>query len=70
MWLVYQGSGVPSWYGIDAADPRGVPPERVRGLLVVSNSWLAKAEGPLRALIDDSQPIDTVGHSITIFRRR
>jgi Dolichyl-phosphate-mannose-protein mannosyltransferase len=70
VWLVYQGSGVPSWYGIDASDPRGVPPERVRGLLVVSDSWLAKAEGPLRALIDGSEPIDTVGHSITIFRRR
>ncbi|MEU9733072.1 phospholipid carrier-dependent glycosyltransferase [Streptomyces sp. NPDC048002] len=69
VWLVYKGSGVPSFYGIDAADPRTVPARRVRGLLVVSDTSVAKATGPLAELIDTSRPIDTVGHSITIFRR-
>jgi hypothetical protein len=68
-WLVYKGSGVPSYYGIDAADPLRVPPDQVRGLLVVSDSSIAKADEHLRALIDSSTPIDEVGHSITIFRR-
>ena len=26
VWLVYKGAGVPSYYGIDAADPRKEPP--------------------------------------------
>ncbi|WP_425584832.1 phospholipid carrier-dependent glycosyltransferase [Streptomyces vastus] len=71
VWLGYKGSGVPSYYGIDARDPFKVKPEEVRGLLVVSNSAVAKAEpgGPLEALIESSRPIDEVGHSITIFRR-
>jgi hypothetical protein len=69
IWLVYKGSGVPSFYGIDASDPRGVPVGEVRGLLVVSDSSVAKATGRLAALIDSSRPIDTVGHSITIYRR-
>ncbi|NKE59340.1 phospholipid carrier-dependent glycosyltransferase [Lentzea sp. PSKA42] len=68
-WLVYKGSGVPEHYGIDAADPRTVPPDQVRGLLVVSDSAIAKADERLRALIRTSTPIDEVGHSITIFRR-
>lgn len=69
IWLVYKGSGVPSHYGIRAADPRKVPVDEVRGLLVVSDSSVAKATGRLAELIDSSRPIDTVGHSITIFRR-
>jgi hypothetical protein len=69
VWLVYKGSGVPSAYGIDAADPLGVPPDRVHGLLVVSDSAAAKADGPLAGLIASSTPIDDVGHSITIYRR-
>lgn len=69
IWLVYKGSGVPSWYGIDAADPLAVPPDQVRGLLVVSDTSIDKAGEPLAALIRDSTPIDEVGHSITIFRR-
>ncbi|MGW0598756.1 phospholipid carrier-dependent glycosyltransferase [Streptomyces sp. NPDC002776] len=69
IWLVYKGSGVPSYYGIDAADPRTVPPREVRGLLVVSDSSVAKATGRLAELIDSSRPIDTVGHSIIIYRR-
>ncbi|WP_254389188.1 phospholipid carrier-dependent glycosyltransferase [Streptomyces sp. AC550_RSS872] len=69
IWLVYKGSGVPSFYGIRAADPRRVPAREVRGLLVVSDSSAAKATGPLAGLIDSSRPIDTVGHSITIYRR-
>ncbi|MFF8942031.1 phospholipid carrier-dependent glycosyltransferase [Streptomyces sp. NPDC014864] len=69
IWLVYKGSGVPAYYGIHAADPRKVPPRRVRGLLVVSDSAAAKATGRLAALIDSSRPVDEVGHSITLYRR-
>ncbi|MHC3467119.1 ArnT family glycosyltransferase [Streptomyces sp. 7R007] len=69
VWLVYKGSGVPSYYGIHAADPREVAPRQVRGLLVVSDSSVAKARGRLAALIRGSRPIDEVGHSITIYRR-
>lgn len=69
IWLVYKGSGVPSWYGIEASDPLAVPAGEVRGLLVVSDSSVAKATGPLAALIRTSEPIDSVGHSITIYRR-
>jgi len=69
VWLVYKGSGLPSYYGIHAADPLTVPPDQVRGLLVVSDSAIAKADARLTALIDSSTPIDEVGHSITIYRR-
>ncbi|ALV31618.1 phospholipid carrier-dependent glycosyltransferase [Streptomyces sp. CdTB01] len=69
VWLVYKGSGVPSYYGIDAADPREVAPRQVHGLLVVSDSAVDKARGRLRTLIDSSRPVDEVGHSITIYRR-
>ncbi|MBI0383926.1 phospholipid carrier-dependent glycosyltransferase, partial [Streptomyces albiflaviniger] len=69
IWLVYKGSGVPSAYGIHASDPRRAAPDEVRGLLVVSDSSIAQATGRLAALIDGSEPIDEVGHSITIFRR-
>nr|WP_246101814.1 phospholipid carrier-dependent glycosyltransferase [Streptomyces cyaneus] len=69
IWLVYKGSGVPSFYGIRADDPRKVPVGEVRGLLIVSDSSVAKATGRMAVLIDSSRPIDTVGHSITIYRR-
>jgi hypothetical protein len=70
IWLVYKGSGVPSWYGIRASDPRTVPPGEVHGLLVVSDSSVARAEGRLAALVATSgRPIDEVGHSISIYRR-
>ncbi len=69
VWLVYKGSGVPSAYGIEAADPRKAPPGEVHGLLVVSDSSVAKADGRLAALLDGSTPVDDVGHSITIFRK-
>jgi hypothetical protein len=69
VWLAYKGAGVPEYYGITAADPREAAPEEVRGLLVVSNTWVATAGGQLRELIDSSEPIDQVGHSITIYRR-
>ncbi|MET7274948.1 glycosyltransferase family 39 protein [Streptomyces flaveolus] len=69
VWLVYKGSGVPLYYGIEAADPRSVPAREVRGLLVVSDSAAAKATGRLAALIDSSRPVDDVGHSITVYRR-
>ncbi|WP_460105242.1 ArnT family glycosyltransferase [Streptomyces sp. YKOK-J1] len=69
VWLVYKGSGVPSYYGIDAADPRGVAPERVHGLLAVSDSAAAKARGALAELIGSSRPVGEVGHSVTLYRR-
>ncbi len=69
VWLVYKGSGVPSFYGIDAADPLTVPADAVHGLLVVSDSAVAKADDRLAALIGGSTPIDEVGHSITLYRR-
>ncbi|MFJ3305407.1 ArnT family glycosyltransferase [Streptomyces sp. NPDC086549] len=69
IWLVYKGSGVPSYYGVHASDPRKVPEGDVHGLLVVSDSWVAKARGKLAELIKSSRPIDEVGHSITIYRR-
>ncbi|KDN17266.1 ArnT family glycosyltransferase [Amycolatopsis rifamycinica] len=69
VWLVYKGSGVPSAYGIEAADPLAVPPSEVHGLLVVSDSSIAKAGDRLAALLRTSVPVDDVGHSITIHRR-
>ncbi|WP_406256311.1 phospholipid carrier-dependent glycosyltransferase [Streptomyces nigra] len=69
VWLVYKGSGVPSYYGIRARDPRQVPPDEVRGLLVVSDSAAAKATGRLARLLAGSRPVDTIGHSITLYRR-
>ncbi|WP_217711467.1 glycosyltransferase family 39 protein [Actinomadura sp. NAK00032] len=69
VWLAYKGSGVPSHYGIRASDPLTAPPDRVRGLLVVSDSWIAKDDPRLVPLIASSDPVDEVGHSITIFRR-
>jgi 4-amino-4-deoxy-L-arabinose transferase-like glycosyltransferase len=69
VWLVYKGSGVPSYYGINASDPRGVPSKEIQGLLVVSDSWIDKAGDRLARLINSSRPIDEVGNSITIFRR-
>jgi 4-amino-4-deoxy-L-arabinose transferase-like glycosyltransferase len=70
VWLVYKGAGVPSAYGITAADPLKAPPAEVKGLLVVSDSSIAKATGRLAALLGSSgEPIDEVGHSISIYRR-
>jgi hypothetical protein len=69
VWLVYKGSGVPNYYGITSSDPYKVPEEQVRGLLVVSDSRVALAKGRLKRLIESSTAIDSVGHSITIYRR-
>jgi 4-amino-4-deoxy-L-arabinose transferase-like glycosyltransferase len=70
LWLVYKGAGVPAAYGITASNPLTVPPADVKGLLVVSDSSIAKATGSLAELLHDSgDPIDDVGHSITIYRR-
>ncbi|MEU0284247.1 phospholipid carrier-dependent glycosyltransferase [Streptomyces sp. NPDC006147] len=69
IWLVYKGAGVPAYYGIDADDPRRVPPHAVHGVLVVSDSAAAKATGRLAELIGGSRRIDQVGHSITLYRR-
>jgi hypothetical protein len=70
VWLVYKGSGYPASYGIKSADPLKVAPEKVSGLLVVSDSRIDRPSKALRKLLAGSEPIDTVGHSITIFRRR
>jgi hypothetical protein len=70
VWLVYRGSGSPAAYGITATSPYHVPADEVHGLLVVSDSSAAKAGSVLKALIASSgEPIDEVGHSITIYRR-
>ncbi|MFI7601679.1 glycosyltransferase family 39 protein [Actinoplanes sp. NPDC049681] len=70
VWLVYKGAGVPRAYGIQARDPLRVPAGDVHGLLVVSDSSIAKATGRLATLLGASgEPIDEVGHSISIFRR-
>ncbi len=69
VWLVYKGSGVPGFYGIEGADPLRVPVARVRGLVAVSDSAAAKATGRLAELIGASRPVDRVGYSITIYRR-
>ena len=69
VWLSYKGSGLPAAYGITARDPRKAPPAEVCGLLVVSDSRLAQPGAALRRVLRTSTPIDTVGHSITIFRR-
>jgi hypothetical protein len=69
VWLVYKGSGAPAYYGIVSRNPLAVPADQVHGLLVVSDSRVALATGPLEQLIDTSTPIDDVGHSITIYRR-
>ena len=69
VWLVYKGAGVPGYYGIDGRNPLAVPADQVHGLLVVSDSSVALAKGPLKALIDTSTEIDSVGYSITIYRR-
>jgi 4-amino-4-deoxy-L-arabinose transferase-like glycosyltransferase len=69
VWLVYKGSGVPGYYGIQGQDPLAVPNDQVHGLLVVSDSRVALAKGRLRQLLDSSTEIDNVGYSITIYRR-
>jgi hypothetical protein len=69
VWLVYKGSGIPEEYGIRASNPRTVPPAEVRGLLVVSDTSIDKADRRLKALIAGSRRVEHVGYSITIFRR-
>lgn len=70
VWLVYKGAGVPEAYGIVAENPLDEDPADVRGLLVVSDSSVAKAQGRLKVLLSDSgAPVDEVGHSISIYRR-
>ncbi|WP_207946065.1 phospholipid carrier-dependent glycosyltransferase [Actinomadura sp. 7K534] len=69
VWLAYKGQGVPSYYGIRASDPLTVPPGRVHGLLVVSNTLIAKSDPRLTPLIATAEPVGDVGHSITVFHR-
>jgi hypothetical protein len=69
IWLVYKGSGVPSYYGIQARNPLSAPITEVHGIIVVSDSRVALAKGRLKELIATSTPIDEVGYSMTIYRR-
>ncbi|MFF4655984.1 phospholipid carrier-dependent glycosyltransferase [Streptomyces sp. NPDC001381] len=69
VWLVYKGSGVPSYYGIRASDPRRAPLRKVHGVLAVSDSAAARARGRLARLIRSSRQVGEVGHSITIYQR-
>ncbi|MFF5081206.1 glycosyltransferase family 39 protein [Actinoplanes sp. NPDC000266] len=69
VWLVYKGSGVPRYYGIDAPNPLGVPLDEVHGIVVVSDSRVALARNQLKRLIDSATVIDQVGYSMTIYRR-
>jgi len=69
VWLIYQGGGRPTYYGIDARDPLAVPPDQVHGLLVVSDTRISLAGARLTTLLDGATPIGDVGHSLTIFRR-
>jgi len=69
VWLVYKGGSDPAYYGIDSSFPLDLPPDRVHGLLVVSNDAIDKADARLTALIATSTPLEQVGHSITVFRR-
>jgi hypothetical protein len=69
VWIDYMGGGDPAYYIPGSADPLGVPPDRVHGLLVVSNDKIDKADPRLTALLAGSRPLEQVGHSITIFRR-
>ncbi|MER6788808.1 phospholipid carrier-dependent glycosyltransferase [Streptomyces sp. NPDC000658] len=69
VWLVYKGSGLPDRYGIEASDPLRSPAREVHGLLVVSDSAAATAQGRLAALLRSAEAVDEVGHSITLYRR-
>jgi hypothetical protein len=69
VWITYQGGGDPKYYGLDSPDPTKVNPNRVHGILVVSNDRIDKSTYRLRMLIATSTKIDSVGHSMTIFRR-
>lgn len=69
VWLIYKGSGVPRYYGIDAKDPYAVPVSQIRGLLVISDSRVALASPRLRQMMAGSTLIDQVGYSISIYRR-
>ncbi|WP_430783707.1 phospholipid carrier-dependent glycosyltransferase [Actinoplanes sp. G11-F43] len=69
VWLVYKGSGVPQYYGIDFRDPYSVPPAEIRGLLVISDSRVALASPRLKQMMAGGTLIDRVGHSISIYRR-
>lgn len=69
VWLVYQGGGRPSHYGIDYRSPLNVPPDQVHGLLVVSDTRISLADARLTTLLDGATPIGDVGHSITLYQR-
>lgn len=69
VWLIYKGSGVPRYYGIDAQDPYSVPVSQIRGLLVISNSRVALASPRLKQMMNGATLIDQVGYSISIYRR-
>jgi hypothetical protein len=70
VWLVYKGSGLPKAYGIRSSNPLRVSPQQVSGLLVVSDSRIDRPSKALKKLLARAEPIDEVGHSITIFTIR
>ncbi|GAA1605304.1 phospholipid carrier-dependent glycosyltransferase [Actinoplanes couchii] len=69
VWLIYKGSGVPRYYGINARDPYTVPVSQIRGLLVISDSRVALASPRLKGMMEGATLIDQVGYSISIYRR-
>jgi hypothetical protein len=69
VWLVYHGGGQAAYYGIDAANPTSVPLDQVRGLVVISNSWIAIEEPGVPELVASSRKIAEVGHTMSVFQR-
>jgi hypothetical protein len=69
VWLVYKGGGDPAYEGIRFRDPEIVPAAEVHGYLVVSDDAIDKATPQLTRLLATAVPIDSVGHSMTLFRR-
>lgn len=70
VWLAYFGSADPAAYGIrNSRDPATVPPDQVKGVVAVSvtlvNSFLPDRYD---FITERHRPVDTVGHSILIYR--
>jgi hypothetical protein len=69
VWLDYHGGGHPAYYGMMAADPEQVSLDKVRGLIVMSNSSIDRGDDWTRELVATSHKIGEVGYSMTIFQR-
>ncbi|MGI5215350.1 ArnT family glycosyltransferase [Plantactinospora sp. CA-290183] len=68
VWLVHKQRANAGHWGINAADPTGVPPEQVHGLLAISLVRLVARPGGYAALIRGQQPIATIGHTLRLYR--